>query len=279
MIERARMVASAIDGTLDEALGFSLSDICELVLRRVDSAATVLALAWGADRADAPGAAATLTEAELAAARTIPQVADIVAACSNRERAAAALDWATTETLKYHPSTATATFGSDLESNTLAPTLFAMLAESISQLNAAALLDVAVTELEYANCDAYMKGRKRAWNRRFPVIGYDPIARTIEERESDVKLTKAIRLIVEEIVHNPPKGSRARDRIDWRRLLALADLCSEAVLRSEQNHYGLTPVATTISEQYEITQKATGAPLIDIRAFHRAQARETSGRS
>jgi hypothetical protein len=163
---------------------------------------------------------------------------------------------------------------SDLESKTLAPTLFAMLAESISQFDGAALLDVAVTELEYANCDAYVKGRKRSWNRRFPVLGYDPIARTVEEREVDVKLAKAIRLIVEELVNSPPTGTRSPDRIDWRRLLAIADLCSEAVIRSEQNHYGLTPVATTVSEQYEITQKPIGPPLIDIGAFHRAQAQD-----
>jgi hypothetical protein len=64
MIERARTVASAIDDTLVGALGFSLTDICELVLRRVDSVATVLATAWGADRADAPDAAATISDAE-----------------------------------------------------------------------------------------------------------------------------------------------------------------------------------------------------------------------
>ena len=47
MIERARIVAEAIDGTLVDALGFSLSDICELILRRIDSVAAVLAPAWG----------------------------------------------------------------------------------------------------------------------------------------------------------------------------------------------------------------------------------------
>jgi len=162
---------------------------------------------------------------------------------------------------------------SELESQTLAPTLFKILAESISPFDASQVLDAALTQLEYAVCDGYLKGRRRAWNERFPVLGYDPIARTVEEREENVRLAKAIRLIIEEIVNNPPQGDRSPDRVAWRRLLGVADLCSEAGLRSEQNHYGLTPVATIISQQYEITQKMVGEALIDFPEFKRAQAR------
>src|SRR5205823_9722389 len=136
---------------------------------------------------------------------------------------------------------------SELESRTLAPTLFKMLADSLSQFDTTGLLDVALGQLEHAGCDAYMKGRRREWNERFPVLGYDPIARTVEEREEDVRLAKAVRLIIEEIVNNPPQGNRFADRIAWRQLLAVADVCSEAGLRSEHNHHGLTTVATMIS--------------------------------
>lgn len=114
MIERARIVAAAIDTALVEVLGFSLRDICELILRRVNSAAMALATVWGQDRADVPGAPATITEAELALAKILPSLAHTVASCSDPARTAAALAWATTNRLHYHPSAATATFGTAL---------------------------------------------------------------------------------------------------------------------------------------------------------------------
>lgn len=114
MIERARIVAEAIDTTLVDALGFSLSDMCELVLRRVDTAASVFAECWGNDRTDTPGAAASVTDAEVAAARRMPSVAETVVACTNPARAANAVAWSTNETLEYDPSAARATFGRTL---------------------------------------------------------------------------------------------------------------------------------------------------------------------
>ena len=91
-IEVLRLLAGVIDPLLVDHLGFGLGDAVELVLRRVDHVASVLASVWGT-RQEALGAAPVITTSELEAARTLLGISEQVRSCRNPQRAELALEW------------------------------------------------------------------------------------------------------------------------------------------------------------------------------------------
>jgi hypothetical protein len=96
MLERARLVANSADATLIEHLGFGLSDVCEMVLTRVDGACATMSPEWGV-RPQHAGAPAVLSDGEVTRASQLPSMSVAVAKCSSPERAAKALEWATSD--------------------------------------------------------------------------------------------------------------------------------------------------------------------------------------
>ena len=92
VVENLRLLAEVIDPVLVEHLGFGLADAVELVLRRVDHVASVLAPAWGI-RQETVGTAPVITAGELTAARTLLHIPKQVQACRNPERAQSALEY------------------------------------------------------------------------------------------------------------------------------------------------------------------------------------------
>ena len=90
-VETLRVLAEVIDPVLVEHCGFGLGDAVELVLRRVDHVASVLAPAWGA-RQENLGTAPVITPEELEAARTLLDISEQVRSCHNPQRAERALE-------------------------------------------------------------------------------------------------------------------------------------------------------------------------------------------
>ena len=87
-----RMVANVIDPVLVERLGFGLEDAVELVLRRVDHVASVLAPAWST-REDTLWAPPSITNSELTAAEGLLSISDQVRSCRRPDRAQLALEY------------------------------------------------------------------------------------------------------------------------------------------------------------------------------------------
>lgn len=159
-----------------------------------------------------------------------------------------------------------------LETERIFPTLLEILADAIAPFSVNALVDCALEQLEYALCQRHVDTLTRGWNEQFPSLAYDPIERRVSEEEHAIRLAGAIRVVIEEVLRNPPAGTQSPDRFDWWRLLAIGELCAQSGLRSESNHYGLAPVMTTVSSMHEIDQQAVGESLLDIHAYKRAKA-------
>ena len=86
MVECLRMLADVIDPVLVEHVEFGLSDVVELVLRRIDHVASALAPAWST-RQEAIGTPPHISDRELAAAETLLGISNQVASCRNPDRA------------------------------------------------------------------------------------------------------------------------------------------------------------------------------------------------
>ena len=86
-----RLLAEVIDPVLVGHLGFGLADAVELVLRRVDHVASVLAPAWGI-RQETLGTRPVITSGEFAAARTLLDISEQARSCRNPQRAERALE-------------------------------------------------------------------------------------------------------------------------------------------------------------------------------------------
>ena len=91
VVETLRMLANVIDPVLVEHLGFGLEDAVELVLRRVDHVASVLEPTWSI-REESLDAAPFINREEFAAAATLLNLSEQVAASRHPERAQRALE-------------------------------------------------------------------------------------------------------------------------------------------------------------------------------------------
>ena len=148
----------------------------------------------------------------------------------------------------------------DLESTVVFPALRELLAVSSRPFDSSSLLQYALTQLECSLCQDHVDKLKRGWNERFPVLGYDPIERKLNEGRNAFRLSRAIRAVIEELIFRPGSGSLQPGRLEWRRLLSIADLCLASGIRSETNHYGLVPLATQLTGDYELRQTEIGEP-------------------
>ena len=126
MFQRARLVHRATADTLLNHLGFSVDEVAQLVLARLDAAATEYAEAWPQD-ADRPGPwdPPVLSERELEATRQLGDVSALVPDPVASPRLARALAWATKDldSLEFSPHDPSSMFGPTLAVRTSAQLL------------------------------------------------------------------------------------------------------------------------------------------------------------
>ena len=115
-IETLRRVARIIDPVLHEHTDYGLTDIVELMLRRVDAVACGLAATWPVDLDQELRSSPQLQDDELAAAAALPSLGDQIAQCSSPERARAALEAHSVpaKSLRRDEMSMIATFGSTI---------------------------------------------------------------------------------------------------------------------------------------------------------------------
>lgn len=137
-----RMVANVIDPVLVEHVGFGLDDAVELVLRRVDHVASVLAPAWST-REETLWAAPRITDSELAAARGLLDISHQVRSCRHPDRAQLAMEYFSEEPsrLAFDSSGGVAGFGATVavrtNSDAFVPIPAGLLVDSLSELGEA----------------------------------------------------------------------------------------------------------------------------------------------
>ncbi len=114
VVEMLRRLAVTVDPVLYEHGKYALTDMVELVLRRVDVVAGMLAPTWPADLERGLGSAPQVRPEELVAAAQLPALEDQVAECRDPERALAALEAHSVpaKSLRREEMSTVATFGS-----------------------------------------------------------------------------------------------------------------------------------------------------------------------
>ena len=108
-------------------------------------------------------------------------------------------------------------------------------------------------------------------------VAYDPVERTVSEQGEGSRLSRSGGLLLELTVRDQPSGSTRLDRLDWRAILTLADLCIESSLRAEGAHYGLEPIRTKVSRSFELSWERLPGPL-DFEAYQRHHVEENQNR-
>ena len=100
IVEEAKLLARALDPTLDGLLGFGLADLAELILRHMDASLERMSPHWSSD-ADAGMPVwereVAVTDEEVDAAVADLDIASTVASCDDPVRAERALRWASCE--------------------------------------------------------------------------------------------------------------------------------------------------------------------------------------
>ena len=117
MFQRARLVHRATAETLLNHLGFSVDDVAQFVLARLDAAANNYAEAWPQDSArPSPSDPPVLSERELEATRRLGDVSALVTDPVATPRLARALAWATRDldSLEFSAHDASSMFGPTL---------------------------------------------------------------------------------------------------------------------------------------------------------------------
>jgi len=102
-IEFLRLLAPVIDPVLVDRIGYGLSDVVELVLRRISHVVETLTSAWPNQPQGTPGDEPRITEAEIRAARRLSPICEQAALCTSPENAARALTALTLPATRLRP--------------------------------------------------------------------------------------------------------------------------------------------------------------------------------
>ena len=153
-----------------------------------------------------------------------------------------------------------------IDSTYITPWLTATLRQELQQFEFSAVLSHALAQLEYTNCHRWWKIRKSAYPVGSP-RDEDRLSATSPELLSQ---TRAIGLMIEEMLAQPPTGTKEPTEYDWQELLSLATLAREAGYRSEALHLELADVSLTITQHFEVIFVENDiASSIDMEAFER----------
>ena len=91
LIDRAALLASAVDGHLTSEIGFGVSDAVELILRRIDVVVRSLEIHWPADAVPELLSSPVVSSHEISAARQVKELGLIIDECTEPARAQLAL--------------------------------------------------------------------------------------------------------------------------------------------------------------------------------------------
>ena len=154
-----------------------------------------------------------------------------------------------------------------LETEIIYPWLIGRLHEELSEFDFAAVLGLALTQLECTNSRRWWTTTRTAYQTGTPSEGEE---RLPESGQELLHQSRFISLIVEEVVARPPSGNRAPTEYDWQELLSLATLAGESSSRSEALHRELASPTLVVSDLYQVTINEDDlGTSIDLESFSR----------
>ncbi|MBZ0089749.1 MAG: hypothetical protein K8H90_05150 [Thermoanaerobaculia bacterium] len=161
------------------------------------------------------------------------------------------------------------------ETQEVFPTFRQLLHATMARYSTPGLLERALAELDRAHGYRFHEERVLSFRQRFPVTSVDAVRETGRIMEEMNHVTRAIEIVVEELIQRPSRGRSEPDRLEWRELLAIASLMLDSGLRSEQANLRLQPVAIEINDLYEVFLRWDGGEVdIDLEAMNQAMARQ-----
>ena len=166
-----------------------------------------------------------------------------------------------------------------LDTETIYPWLLNQLHKQFDRYNRTSILEFALTQLEALYCKRRWTDLRLAHKTGFPIYSHSGVEELREEQNDLFTLSRAITLIVEELLVWPTLGDRPVDGLAWLDLLSLADLCVESCSRSELLHMDLSDHKITISESYDISMDADVGIRVDLAAYGSAVAKSTAPES
>ena len=162
-----------------------------------------------------------------------------------------------------------------LDTETIYPWLLSSLHQQFGLHDRISVLDFALSQLERLYCKRRWTDEHLAHVTGFPTFSHAAVERLREQRADLFLLSRAIALLIEELLRWPTGGDQPVDELAWLDLLSVADLCVESCSRSELLHTELSGHRITISEAYEIQMDSDAEIRIDLDAYGSALSEET----
>ena len=132
-----------------------------------------------------------------------------------------------------------------------------------------------MSQLERLYCKRRWTDEHLAHVTGFPTFSHAAVERLREQRADLFLLSRAIALLIEELLRWPTGGEQPVDELAWLDVLSVADLCVESCSRSELLHTELSGHQITISGTYEIQMDSDVEIRIDLDAYRSALSQET----
>ena len=163
-----------------------------------------------------------------------------------------------------------------LESKVIYPWALNELHRVTRPYSAESLVELALLQLELANCHQMMGLDKIALQRGFPVSSASGTKHLEAERRDFFELAKAISLILEETLACPPTGNDSPDPLMWNEVLSVARVAFASSMRSEFLHCDLRRTGVVITETFLVAMDHSEHPTdIDVAAYERQRAAAT----
>lgn len=162
-----------------------------------------------------------------------------------------------------------------LDTDTIYPWLLSSLHQQFGVYDRISVLEFALSQLERLYCKRRWIDEDLAHVTGFPTFNDAAVERLRAQRADLFLLSRAIALLIEELLRWPNAGEQPVDELAWLDLLSVADLCVESCSRSELLHKELAGHRITISEAYEIQMHTDVEIRIDLDAYRSALSEET----
>ncbi|WP_419933178.1 hypothetical protein [Candidatus Poriferisodalis sp.] len=166
-----------------------------------------------------------------------------------------------------HPGSYGGDSGKRIETDIVYPWLIDRLHEELSKFDCAAVLDLALTQLECTNSQRWWATTRTAYQTGTPSEG---VERLPELGQELLHQSRFISLIIEELLARPPSGTKTPTEYDWQELLSLATLAGESSSRSEALHRELANPTLVITDLFEvIIDEDDISAAVDLESFSR----------
>lgn len=155
---------------------------------------------------------------------------------------------------------------SQLLMTTVCPTALEVLLDDLAQFEPTAALAVVAREVERVWAE---RSRLQAQRTAREVAGWDPTDADGDPIK-DTITCRAADLVIEAMLHAPPRGTALLDHRDWERLLLEAALCLELSGRATANTVGLDRIAVDLADT-GVCRTSVITSRIDTLAYHEAR--------